>query len=103
MMAHVSLHGQNNLQKQSHGVFYGDPVKVTNEAWQNRGGVVPIIEGGTDVYHIPRANSGYSGGYSGQGQNLNHVTIVMRTGTNQIITAFPSSGPKVTVTNFRGQ
>ncbi|MGT2711763.1 hypothetical protein [Streptococcus oriscaviae] len=75
-------------------------MEVTNSAWSNKGGVTPISEGGTDVYHIPRANSGYAGGYSGQGQNLNHITIVTKSGSNQIITAFPSSGPKVTEANF---
>jgi filamentous hemagglutinin len=89
---HVNKHSVNDLQKRQHGVFYGDPVKVTNEAWNNRTGIKPISNGGTDAYHIPRANSGYSGGYGGQGQNLSHVTIVTKRGTNQIITSFPSFG-----------
>lgn len=87
---HVMNHGQNNLQKPSHGVFYGDPVSVTNDAWSNRGNIQPITQNGVDIYQIPRANAGYAGGYQGQGQNLNYVTIITRQGTNKIITVFPS-------------
>jgi filamentous hemagglutinin len=92
--AHVRLHGSNNLQKPSHGVFYGEPVAVTNEAWSlaQQTGVKPVTVGGADIRVIPRPNSGYSGGFAGQGQNLDSVTIVTQKGTNKIITAFPGSG-----------
>jgi len=89
---HVKLHGVNDLQKKEHGVFYGDPVATTNNAWANKGSVQPVTSGGTDVYHIPMGNTGYAGGYGGQGQNLNYVTVVTRKDTNQIITAYPSAG-----------
>jgi hypothetical protein len=92
--AHVSLHGANNLQKQYHGVFYGDPVTVTNEAWAlaQQLGLKPISVGGVDIYVIPRPNSGWMGGFAGQGQNLNCVTIITKKGTHQLITAFPGKG-----------
>ncbi len=89
---HVMKHGANDLQKKSHGVFYGDPVKTTNSAWANKGNIEPITKGGVDKYQIPSQNSGYSGGYSGQGQNLNNVTIITKEGTDQIITSYPSYG-----------
>jgi hypothetical protein len=87
---HVMKHGSNNLQKDSHGVFYGDPIKTVNSAWLIKGNIKPITQGGTDMYIIPYKNAGYTGGFSGQGTNLNNITIITKTGSNQIITAFPS-------------
>jgi|GEM_PF-722084 len=91
---HVGLHGEQNLQKKSHGVFYGDPVTITNDAWNigQRTGVVPITDKGVDIYVIPRPNSGYDGGFAGQRTNLNTVTIITQRGNNKIITAFPGNG-----------
>jgi RHS repeat-associated protein len=91
---HVGLHGTNNLQKPSHGVFYGDPVATTNDAWSigQRTGVKPTTVGGVDIHVIPRPNSGYSGGFAGQGQNLDTVTIITQQNTNKIITAYPGNG-----------
>lgn len=42
------------------------------------------------LFHMP----GYSGGYTGQGENLNYVTIITQTGTNNINTGYPGSGPR---------
>ena|GEM_PF-1515691 len=89
---HVNLHGKNDLTKKHHGVFYGKPTSVVNKAWANRGNIKPIAQGNRDVYHIPRANAGYAGGYAGQGQNLNYVTIVVDRKTGEIVTGFPSNG-----------
>jgi RHS repeat-associated protein len=88
---HVALHEGNYLQKELHGVFYGDAVSTINNAWtlarENR--VLPTIDGGVDIYTVPFPNAGWAGGYAGQGQNLNSVTIITVTGTNRIITGFP--------------
>jgi hypothetical protein len=89
---HVGQHSVNNLQKQYYGVFYGNPVNVTNNAWAARGGLQPIQQGTVDVYNIPYANAGYLGGYASQGQNLNYVTVIVQKGTNNLITAYPSFG-----------
>jgi len=96
-MAHVAKHGENNLQKEAHGVFFGNPQEVVEKAWAGKGNVTPVLQNGTDVYIIKYQNAGYAGGYSGQGQVLNNVTIITQAGTNKVITAFPSgSGMKVT-------
>lgn len=55
-------------------------------------GIQPMASGSTDIYVVPRANSGYAGGYTGQRQNLDSVTIITVHGTSQIITAFPGNG-----------
>jgi hypothetical protein len=91
---HVGAHAANNLQKPLHGVFYGDPVAVTNDAWAiaQQQGITPIRVYGLDFYIVPRPNSGWAGGLAGQGQNLNGVTIITRPGTNQIITAYAGNG-----------
>lgn len=34
---HVNKHSDNNLSKKDHGVFYGDPITVTNIAWAKKG------------------------------------------------------------------
>jgi len=83
-----------NLQKPVQGVFYGDPVTVTENAWSiaAEAGIAPIQHGGVDIYVIPRPNSGYAGGFSGQLQNLDMVTIITRIGTHELITAYPGNG-----------
>ncbi|NML34248.1 RHS repeat-associated core domain-containing protein, partial [Paraburkholderia antibiotica] len=89
---HVNKHGVNDLQKKDHGVFYGDPTSKINDVWNSKGNIQPINDGSVDIYHIPSQNSGYAGGYAGQGQNLNYVTVVTQAGTNKIITGYPSAG-----------
>jgi RHS repeat-associated protein len=89
---HVKDHGKNNILKEYHGVFYGDPISVTNKAWANKGDIEPIRQGNRDVYHIPYANAGYQGGYRGQGQNLNYITIVVDRRTGDVVTSYPSPG-----------
>jgi filamentous hemagglutinin len=92
--AHVGLQETNILQKQSHGVFYGDSLSATDEGWaiSQRQGVLPVTVNGADIYVVPRPNSGWAGGFAGQGQNLNSLTIITKAGTNKIITAFPGNG-----------
>ncbi len=67
---------------------------VTEEGWAvaQQQGINPVTVNGTDVYVIPRPNSRWAGGFAGQGQNLDTVTIITKQGTNQIITAFPGNG-----------
>ncbi len=95
-LEHVAKHEVNDLTKPSHGVFYGDSANVTNNAWANRGSIKPITDNGVDIYHIPYGNAGYAGGYGGQLQNLNHVTVMTQEGTNKLITAYPGMGGKYT-------
>lgn len=100
--AHVALHETNDLSKPSHGVFYGDSVSTINKAWDNRANGYMLSEGNTDLYIIPYQNAGFAGGYGGQGNNLNYVTIVTQKGTNNIITGFPGNGYKYTVEGIIG-
>lgn len=100
--AHVVLHEVNDLSKPSHGVFYGDSVSTINKAWDNRANGYMLSEGNTDLYVIPYQNVGFSGGYGGQGNNLNYVTIVTQKGTNNIITGFPGNGYKYTIEGIIG-
>lgn len=93
--AHVAAqHGNLNLQKPLQGVFYGDAVSTIDDAWAigQRLGVKPERVGNVDIYLVPRPNSGYAGGFSGQRQNLSTVTIICEGGTNRIITGFPGNG-----------
>ena len=91
--AHIlDNHGNLKLSKEVQGVFYGHPIEVIEDAWQkaNSLNVEPIKMGNRDVYLIPRANSGYAGGYSGQLVNYDHITIITEAGTSRIVTGFPS-------------
>jgi filamentous hemagglutinin len=93
--AHVTAqHGALNLQKPVQGVFYGNPVNTLDNAWAiaQQQGIRPITSGGVDIYVVPRPNSGFAGGYLGQGQNLNTVTILTQPGTPKIITGYPGNG-----------
>ncbi len=96
------MHEVNDLSKPSHGVFYGDSTSTINKAWNNRGNGYMISEGNTDLYIIPYQNAGYAGGYGGQGNNLNYVTIITQKGTNNIITGFPENGYKYTEAGLIG-
>ena len=96
------MHEKNDLSKPSHGVFYGDSVSTINKAWDNRANGYMLSEGNTDLYIIPYQNAGFAGGYGGQGNNLNYVTIVTQKGTNNIITGFPGNGYKYTVEGIIG-
>jgi hypothetical protein len=87
---HVMKHGNNNLHKKRHGVFKGDPIKITNIAWNKRANITPITKDGLDFYIIPYPHAGFEGGFAGQGNILNNVTIITESGTNKIITSFPS-------------
>jgi hypothetical protein len=90
---HINNHGADNLGRDTHTVFNDDPITTTNKAWENKGNTSPIDDGmGGEIYNIPYKNSGYEGGAKGSGGNLDYVTIVVEKGTNNIITAFPSSG-----------
>ena len=100
--AHVALHEANDLSKPSHGVFYGDSISTINKVWDNRGNGYMISEGNTDLYIVPYQNAGYAGGYGGQGNNLNYVTIITQKGTNNIITGFPGNGYKYTEAGLIG-
>jgi filamentous hemagglutinin len=73
---------------------YGEPVAAIDDAWAigQRLGIKPERVGNVDIYLIPRPNSGYAGGFSGQLQNLDTVTIITQGGTNKIITGFPGNG-----------
>ncbi|MBL0319001.1 MAG: hypothetical protein IPP74_06905 [Alphaproteobacteria bacterium] len=90
----IEQHGYPNFQKEIQGVFYGDPVSIANDAWSiaQTEGIKPVTVNGADIYVVPRQNSGYAGGYSGQGQNLDTVTIITVHGTNQVIAAYPGNG-----------
>ncbi len=87
---HIMDHARNNLQKEKHGVFYGNPIETTNKAWENRASGTMVREGDMDVYFIPYQNAGYQGGYSGQGENLNYMRIVTKKNSSEIITSYPS-------------
>lgn len=89
---HVKEHSGQNLIKPEHGVFYGDPVKVTNEAWitAQQLKLKPLVINNRDHYIVPRANAGYFGGYSGTRENLNYILLITEHNSNKIITSFPS-------------
>ena len=99
---HVKLHESNDLTKQSHGVFYGDSQNTLNKAWQNKSQGIVISEGNTDMYIIPYENAGYAGGYGGQCNNLNSITIITQKDTNNIITGFPGNGYKYGINGLIG-
>jgi filamentous hemagglutinin len=49
-----------------------------------------VTVGNRDIYVVPRPNSGYAGGMSGQLENLDHVTIIAERGTSRAVTGYPS-------------
>jgi hypothetical protein len=92
---HVSAHNVPNIDKASHGVFIDDAVTTTNEAWTivQRTGAQPVSSGGVSVYTVPMGrNVGFAGGANANqlaGVPHTSVQIIVKPGTNQIITAYP--------------
>jgi RHS repeat-associated protein len=94
---HVRLHNVDNLAKPQHGVFTGDGVNLTNEAWAraqslglkpDAGGNLTVPMGKT-VGHMG-GQEGVAARASGQPTDLTSITIAVRPGTTEVITAFPS-------------
>jgi filamentous hemagglutinin len=83
-----------SLTKPNQGVFYGNPVATTEEAWviAQQNGLKPITVGNRDIYVVPRPNSGYAGGMGGQLGNYDHVTLITEAGSSRVVTAYPSGG-----------
>ena len=87
---HVLLHGANNTSKPLHGVFTGDPVRTTQEAWVRSQGIQPTVQGAHDMYIVPMGRTvGTQGGNQGTGASLTNVKIVVERNTNQVVTAYP--------------
>lgn len=88
---HVHLHGSDELAKDLHGVFEGDPVLVTEEAWYRgqRLGIQPVPQGSRLVYEVPMGRTvGWEGGALGSGNSLSTVKIVVQE-DGTVVTAFP--------------
>lgn len=66
---HVNKHGVEMPNKKRHGVFNGDPIEMTRQAWKLHESAVPIDDGtGRIVYIIPYKNAGYESGYLNTGE-----------------------------------
>lgn len=96
---HVLRHAADQPRRAgSHGVFDGGndrALEIVDEAWKlaKQKKIKPKNEGRTSAYTIPMGRRvGYLGGQRGaQRKNpaLKKVFIVVRTGTSEVITAFP--------------
>ena len=94
---HVRLHNVDNLAKPQHGVWVGDGVDLTNEAWARAEtlGLKPDTAGnltvpmGKTVGHLG-GQEGVAARAAGQPTQLTSITIIVRPGTAHLITAFPS-------------
>ena len=85
------MNGYDNPNKPAHGMFFDDGVTVTNEAWARaqKMGLKPDASGKLTVPMDRQV--GWLGGKAGAEASvpLNSVTIIVKPGTNQIITAYP--------------
>ena len=96
---HVLRHAANQPTRAgSHGVFDGgkdQALATIDEAWRlaKQQKIEPKQEGQTSAYTIPMGRRvGYLGGQAGTTRGnppLKNVFIVVRTGTSNVITAFP--------------
>jgi len=95
---HVTKHNVPNINKKSHGVFYDDAVGTTNEAWARaqQSGLSPLTTDGVDIYTVPMGRDvGFAGGADANalaGVPHTSVEIIVQSGTNNIITAYPVPG-----------
>ena len=95
---HVQAHAIDNPARPLHGVFSGDALELTDEAWgiaQNGAGVVTIQQGPRTVYYVNMGRDvGYIGGATGAATgnpSVTYIQIVVENG-NEIVTSFPVSG-----------
>jgi RHS repeat-associated protein len=94
----IDQHAELNFRKPVQGVFYGDPVSTINDAWgrAQSQGIQPVPSRGyglgNDLYLVPYPNAGFAGGYSGQFQNLDYVSIITERDTANLVTGFPGNG-----------
>ena len=49
---HIIRHVEPDSSRNTHGVFYGDPKTMIEQAWRKRGNVVPIDDGMEEEYII---------------------------------------------------
>ena len=93
-MQHIEAnHFKIQFNKPKQDMFYSDnPIKVVDDSWAmvRELGIKPVTDRGADIYVVPCNAAGYTGGYGGQLKNLDYITIITKTGTNKVITAFPS-------------
>ena len=93
-VAHVMKHEVDNLAKEIHGIFVGDSVALTKEAWERaqQMGIQRVAENGAEVLYVPMGRQvGWLGGQAGAQTAipLDTVKIVLKAGTDKLITAFP--------------
>jgi len=80
-----------------HGVFTGDPIAITDEAWAiaKQGDAVAVREGNTAVYYVNmKRDIGYVGGQAGAlggNPSVQYIRLVIE-GNSNLITSFPVSG-----------
>ncbi len=90
---HINRHAVPNMNRETHGVFNGNPVDMVNEAWEQRFLAEPISDGmGGTIYNIPYKNAGYESGYINTGATMDYMTIITMENSNDLIAAFPSFG-----------
>ena len=90
---HINRHGVPRTDRQTHGVFNGNPVDMVNDAWNKRGSVTPIDDNmGGYIYNIPVENAGYESGIVNTGAKMDYITIITKKDTNEMFAAFPSFG-----------
>ncbi|MEZ5299294.1 MAG: hypothetical protein R3F11_01285 [Verrucomicrobiales bacterium] len=97
---HVLRHAKNQPDRRgSHGVFDGGEemaFQIIDEAWKKaqKSGIRPKSEGDSLAYTIPMGRRvGYLGGTAGRARGnpaLTTVFIVLKKGTKDVITAFPT-------------
>ncbi|MDR6927579.1 RHS repeat-associated protein [Pseudomonas sp. BE134] len=88
---HVQLHNVDNPAKPQHGVFYGDGVDVTNEAWRKAqaDGIKPDATGTLKV-PMGKMVGRSGGGEANLGKLFYNLEMKLVPETNKIITSYPA-------------
>ena len=90
---HINRHRTPDNLRETHGVFYGEPIDMVNRAWGLRNLCTPLSDGiGGTIYNIPFKNAGYESGKTRTNEQMHFITIITMEGTADLITAFPSFG-----------
>ncbi len=91
-MEHVRLHNIDNPSKPNHGVFYGDGVDITNQAWFKASELNIEPDANGNLFVPMNKLTGRAGGQAvDSGELFYGVHIKLVPGTNKLITSFPGN------------
>ena len=87
---HIYKHMKDNKEKNQHGVFIKDPLKLLEDVEKQMNEENKKNGYMCDIYLIEAEECGYAGGKTGDGHKLNYITVITLPNSKTLIAMFPS-------------